>query len=79
MLVRVAAICGLLVPFAFTFGWLVGGLAQSASYDWMRHDISDLGALTADQPWMYNQIGANLVGVLLFVFAVCCGARLGQR
>ena len=67
---RVAAICGLLVPFAFTFGWLVGGLAQPASYDWTRHDISDLGAMTADQPWIYNQIGANLVGLLLFVFAV---------
>src|SRR5256714_11973580 len=77
MLVRVAAICGLLVPFAFTFGWLVGGLAQSASYDWMRHDISDLGALTADQPWIYNQIGANLVGVLLFVFAVGLWRALG--
>src|SRR5437764_2443931 len=77
MLVRVAAICGLLVPFAFTFGWLVGGLAQSAPYDWMRHDISDLGALTADQPWIYNQIGANLVGVLLFVFAVGLWRALG--
>ena len=74
---RLAAICGLLVPFVFTFGWLVGGLAQPASYDWTRHDISDLGALTADQPWIYNQIGANLVGLLLFVFAVGLWRALG--
>jgi len=77
MLFRLAATCGLLVPFAFTFGWLVGGLAQPASYDWTRHDISDLGALTADQPWIYNQIGANLVGLLLFVFAVGLWRALG--
>ncbi len=74
---RLAAICGLFVPFAFTLGWLVGGLAQPASYDWTRHDISDLGALTADQPWIYNQIGANLVGLLLFVFAVGLWRALG--
>jgi hypothetical protein len=67
---RLAAICGLLVPVVFTFGWLVGGFAQPASFDWTRHDISDLGAMTADQPWLYNQIGANLSGILLFVFAV---------
>src|SRR5437773_11299834 len=77
MLFRLAAICGLLVPFAFTFGWLVGGLAQPASYDWTRHDISDLGASTADQPWISNQIGANLVGLLLFVFAVGLWRALG--
>lgn len=75
---RLAAICGLLVPVVFTLGWIVGGFAQPASYDWMRHDISDLGAITADQPWIYNQIGANLTGILLFVFAVALWRELGS-
>ena len=75
---RLAPICGLLVLPVFTFGWLVGGLAQPASYSWIRHDISDLGAMTADQPWIYNQIGANLTGLLLLAFAVGLWRALGS-
>jgi hypothetical protein len=57
--------CGLLVPVTFIGGWLLGGLAQPAAYSLVEHDISDLGAVTADQPWLYNQIGANLTGLLV--------------
>ena len=31
--------------------------------------MSDLGALTADQAWIYNQVGANLTGLLVAALA----------
>lgn len=70
MPLRAAAICGLLAPITFIAGWLIGGLAQPAEYSVVDHDISDLGALTADNPWLYNQLGANLTGLLLLVLAL---------
>src|SRR5207247_5608471 len=67
---RAAAICGLLAPITFIVGWLIGGLAQPAEYSVVDHDVSDLGALTAGKPWLYNQLGSNLTGLLLFVLAL---------
>jgi len=67
---RLSALCGLLAPVAFTLGWLLGGLAQPDRFSFVRDDISDLGALTANRPWLYNQIGGNLAGLLVLVFAV---------
>jgi len=67
---RASAICGLVAPITFIAGWLLGGLAQPAEYSVVDHDISDLGALTADKPWLYNQLGANLTGLLLFALAL---------
>jgi hypothetical protein len=67
---RAAAICGLLAPISFIAGWLFGGLAQPEEYSLVDHDISDLGALTADKPWLYNQLGVNLTGLLLFALAL---------
>jgi hypothetical protein len=55
---RVAAFCGLLTPLTSTVGWLVGGYVQRNEYSSLDDDISDLGALTASHPWIYNQIGA---------------------
>jgi hypothetical membrane protein len=49
---------------------LVGGLAQSDAYSSADDDVSDLGALTASSAWVYNQIGANLTGVLVMVLAL---------
>jgi hypothetical protein len=69
-LIRIAAVAGLLVPVTSTIGWAVGGLVQREGFSSADHDISDLGALTASSPWIYNQIGANLTGLLLIVFAV---------
>jgi hypothetical membrane protein len=63
-------VCGLLAPVAFTVGWLLGGLAQPPAFSVLRHDVSDLGALTADRPWLYNQIGANLTGLLVLGLAL---------
>jgi hypothetical protein len=67
---RLAAICGLLAPLTSTVGWAVGGLAQPDAYSSADDDISDLGALTASSPWIYNQIGANLTGLLVVAFAL---------
>jgi len=49
---------------------VAGGLAQPGSYSPARNDISDLGAVTANSAWIYNQVGANLTGVLVAVLAV---------
>ena len=67
---RIAAICGLAVPLTNTIGWAVGGLAQPEAYSSTDDDISDLGAMTATSPWLYNQIGANLTGLLIVVLAL---------
>ncbi len=52
------------------FAWVVGGLAQPDAYSSADDDISDLGALTASSAWIYNQIGANLTGLLIVTFAL---------
>lgn len=72
-LVRPAVGCaaaGLLAPVAFTVGWIAGGLAQPEAHSLTDDAVSDLGALTASSPWLYNQIGANLTGVLVVLLAV---------
>lgn len=68
-LLHLAAICGLAVPVTSTIGWALGGLAQPDAFSSTDDDISDLGALTASSAWIYNQIGANLTGLLLMLFA----------
>jgi Protein of unknown function (DUF998) len=70
MPLRVAAICGLLVPVAFVAGLLFGDLAQPDAFSPANDNISDLGAQTADQAWLYNQIAANLNGLLIVGFAL---------
>ena len=67
---RVAGVCGLFALVTSTAGWVAGGLAQPGSYSPARDDISDLGAVTANSAWIYNQVGANLTGVLVAVLAV---------
>jgi hypothetical protein len=66
---RLCALCGLLSPLVFVIGWAAGGLAQPAAYSLVDDSVSDLGALTADQAWIYNQIGANLTGLLVAALA----------
>jgi hypothetical protein len=67
---RLAAICGLLASLTYTIGWLVADLVQPARFSSADDDISDLGAKTATSPWIHNQIGANLTGILVVVFAL---------
>lgn len=49
---------------------MIGDLAQPAAFSPADDDISDLGALTAASPWLYNQIGANLTGLLVIALAL---------
>jgi len=74
MPIRVAALCGLAAPVAFVLGIFLGDLVQPDPFDPAHNDISHLGAQTASSPWLYNQIGANLTGLLV----VCLGLGLGS-
>jgi hypothetical protein len=74
---RVAAICGLLAPLTFIVGVLLGDLAQPDAFSPADDDISDLGAQTADQTWLYNLIAANLNGLLIVAFALGLWRALG--
>lgn len=68
---RVAGVCGILAFVTGVVGWVAGDLAQPDSFSAATDDISDLGSQTATSPWLYNQIGANLTGLLVI------GAALG--
>ena len=70
MLPRYAAFCGLVAPVATAIGWTLGGLAQPDAYSSADHAISDLGAETASSAWIYNQVGANLTGLVVVAFAL---------
>ena len=70
MPLRAAGICGLLACITLTVGWIAGGLAQPAAYSSANDDTSDLGAMTANAAWVYNQIGSNLTGILLVLFGL---------
>ena len=67
---RAAGVCGLLAFVTFNVGWIAGGLAQPDSYSFADDDISDLGAMTAKSGWLYNQVGANLTGLLVVALAL---------
>lgn len=67
---RPAAACAVLGFVSLLLGWTLGGLAQPAAYSSVRDDTSDLGAMTAESPWLYNQIGQNLTGLLVIAFAL---------
>jgi Protein of unknown function (DUF998) len=75
---RAAAICGLFASVTFLTGVLLGDLAQPAEFSPADDDISDLGAQTADQAWLYNQIAANLSGLLIIAFALGLWRALGS-
>ena len=75
---RAAAICGLLAPVTFVVGLVLGDLAQPDGFSPTNDNISDLGAQTADQAWLYNQIAANLNGLLIIVFALGLWRALGS-
>ena len=77
MPIRAAAVCGLAAPVAFVVGVFVGDVVQPDPFDPAHNDISHLGALTASSPWLYNQLGANLTGLLLVCFALGLWRALG--
>jgi len=67
---RAAGICGLLAFVTVNLGWILGELAQPSAYSPANDDISDLGALTANSAWLYNQVGSNLTGALVVVLGL---------
>ncbi len=78
MPLRAAAICGLLASVTFVVGVLLGDLAQSSAFSPANDNISDIGAQTADQAWLYNQIAANANGLLIVAFALGLWRALGS-
>jgi uncharacterized protein DUF998 len=74
---RIAALCGVLAPVTFVAGVLLGDLAQPDAFSPGDNDISDLGALTASSPWLYNQVAANLTGLLVLCLALGLWGMLG--
>ena len=78
MPLRAAAICGLLASVTFVAGLVLGDFAQRDTFNPADDNISDLGAQTADQAWLYNQIAANLNGILIVAFALGLWRALGS-
>ena len=68
--IRLAGLCGVLAFFTFNVGWVAGDLAQPGAFHPADHDISDLGALTANGPWLYDQLAANLSGLLVIALGI---------
>jgi hypothetical protein len=66
----IAGACGPIALVVMTAGWTLGGLSQPDAYSSARDDISYLGALTAERAWLYNQLAANLGGLLVLALAV---------
>jgi len=62
---RMVGICALMACVAYSIGNIAGGLAQPDAYSFANDDISDLGAVTASSAWLYNQVAANLSGLLV--------------
>ena len=77
MPLRAAAVCGLLAPVTFVVGLVAGDLSQPEAFSPVDDNISDLGALTAESPWLYNQVAANVTGLLVLVFALGLWGALG--
>ena len=67
---RIAGVCGFLAFVTFNVAWIAGGQAQPSAYSVANDDISDLGAMTAVSPWIYNQVGANLTGILVVLLGL---------
>jgi hypothetical protein len=67
---RAAGACALAAFFTSAIGWIAGDLAQPAAFSPANDDISDLGARTASSAWLYNQVGANITGLLVMAAAL---------
>ena len=70
MPLRAAAVCGLLALVTVTVAYIGGALAQPDAYSSADDATSDLGALTANKAWIFNQIGSNLTGILIILLGL---------
>jgi len=55
----------------FTIGWITAGFLQGDGYSVANHDISDMGAMTARNPWLY-MLPTGITGIATIWF--CMGA-----
>jgi hypothetical protein len=53
----------------FNLGWLAVGAVQTGGYSVASHDVSDLGALTAQYPWMMLT-AQGIAGAFTILFAL---------
>jgi len=53
----------------FNLGWVIAGALQKGGYSVAKHDVSDLGALTAQHPWVILVTG-GIAGVATILFAL---------
>ncbi len=66
---RVLAIAVLAAMALFLAGCVAAAMLQGAGYDWTRHDISDLAAMSARAPWVMLS-GQALAGGATIAFAL---------
>jgi len=77
---RWCAIAGIVGQVAFTAGWLLAQSLEDRGYDPARHDISDLGALTARHPWiMLTGQAIGGLGTVAFALGALRPAMRGSR
>ena len=74
---RLGGICALLAFVTYTVGNVAGGLAQPDAYSFANDDISDLGAVTANSAWLYNQVAANMSSLLIIGVGLTLWRALG--
>lgn len=70
MPLRAAGVCGLLTLVTLSVAYIGGALAQPDAYSSADDATSDLGALTANKAWIFNQIGGNLTGILIILLGL---------
>jgi hypothetical protein len=68
--IRFAGFCALLSFVTFNVGWIAGDLAQPSAFSPLHDDLSDLGATTATSPWLYDQLAANVSGLLVVALGI---------
>jgi hypothetical membrane protein len=74
-----SALCGILAgPVLLVASW-TATLAQPNEFSFIDDPPSDLGADTADAPWIANQLASNLAGLLVIAFAIGLSRQLGHH
>lgn len=75
------ALAAAVAQVVFVGSWLTVGSAEGHGYDWRRHDISDLGALTAQHPTAFRMLllltGATTIAFGLLVVRPLLGTATG--
>jgi hypothetical membrane protein len=75
----IATAAGALALVTFSTGVFAGDLAQPPAFSPANDDISDLGAMTASSAWLYNQVAANLSGLLVVALGIALWQSIGPK